>query len=462
MKTELNLDYQSVIAGQATTTNLVLSFTASHVASKDRRPIAFCPVIDRSGSMAGAPLQAAKDAAKLAVRNLRPDDQFALVVFDDEAQCLVPLQTIKDKSAVLKKISAIEEGGSTNLSGGWTLGHGELLNSPADMPRRLLLLTDGQLNVGITEPERVASIAASGLEKNRVRTSCLGFGDGYNEDLLAEMAKRSSGAFHNANDAEQLPAIFAEELEGLQSIATQNLRVRVKPLDFCDRFEQLSDYPLTVLEGGVIQFAVGDLVSDEQRHMVLHLEVPALPCAADGSSVVTLEGEQLVKVEILWDEILPESIEHRTQEQIVRIQAVQNPEEVRVNVSVLPFIASQSAGKVMESVINELDKGNNAAAAAKLKAAMDALRAYGHADAVRDGLIVLEQLQQRIESGEYDGSVRKDSRAYAKFAMTSSSSRVSRSHYVKPSWSKPVPPVAPSSPPTPPAPSDDDDLPPCS
>ena len=448
MKLDLNLDYQSVIVGKATTTNLVLSFTAPHVAPKDRRPIAFCAVIDRSGSMQGKPLQSAKDAAKLAVRNLRGEDRFSLVVFDDEAQCLVPLQTVTDRKAVLERISKIEDGGSTNLSGGWSLGHDELRQAPQNMPRRLLLLTDGQLNVGVTEPERVAAIVASGLEKNQVRTSCLGFGEGYNEDLLADMAKRSSGAFYNANNPEQLPVIFADELEGLQAIAVQNLRVRVKALDFCDRFEQLSDYPLTALEGGITQFAVGDLVSDEQRHMVLQLEVPALPNAADGSPITTLEGEQLLRVEVVWDEILPESIEHRTHEQIVRIQAVQNPDEVRVNLSILPFVASQRAGKVMESAMSDMDKGDAAAALAKLKEAADALRAYQHDDAVQDGLQVLKQLEDRIRAQEYDVSSRKDSRAYAKHMRTTSSMRYSSSQLYKPaSWTKPVPLPPPPTPP---------------
>ena len=469
MKTELKLDYETLCAGKAATTNLVISFTAPHVADKDRRPIAFGVVIDRSGSMEGRPLVAAKDAAKLAVRNLRLEDRFTLVVFDDEAQCLTPLQMIKDKKALLDQISAIETGGSTNICGGWSLGHEELGRSPDDMPRRLLLLTDGQVNVGITEPERVTAIAASGLERSRVRTSCLGFGDAYNEDLLAEMAKRSSGTFYNANDPEQLPMIFAEELEGLQSIAVQNLRVRVKPLDFCDRLDQLSDYPRTELEGGVIQFAVGDLVSDEQRHMVLQIEVPALPCAPDGSPVATLEGEQLVKVEIVWDAILPESIEHRTHEQIVRIQAVQNPEEVRVNVSVLPFVASQRAGKVMESAMLDLDKGHPEAAALKLKAAMEALRAYGNDAAVRDGLVVLAQLEARINADEFDASVRKDTRSMAKHMRATSTSRIAfSSNYEQASWTKRVPlpssppPVAPDASATPkppplPRPGSDDD-----
>jgi hypothetical protein len=58
-----------------------------------------------------------------------------------------------------------------------------------------------------------------------VRTSCLGFGDGYNEDLLNELSKAAGGALHDADSPEKFPAIFQQELDSLLTLSAQNVRV---------------------------------------------------------------------------------------------------------------------------------------------------------------------------------------------------------------------------------------------
>ena len=73
---------------------------------------------------------------------------------------------------------------------GWLLGRDELLKARETAQgiaptRKILLLMDGHLNAGNTEPDGVEALTGAGLEKDGIRTSCLGFGDGYNENILA-------------------------------------------------------------------------------------------------------------------------------------------------------------------------------------------------------------------------------------------------------------------------------------
>lgn len=126
--------------------------------------------------MAGLPLAHAKEAAKVAVRNLRPDDRFGLVIFADEARTVIPLQSAANKQPFYDIIDRVTEGGSTNLTGGWMLGRDELRKAEVGTIRRLLLLSDGLLNRGIVEPAAVRQVVVAGLEQDAVRTSCLGFG----------------------------------------------------------------------------------------------------------------------------------------------------------------------------------------------------------------------------------------------------------------------------------------------
>ena len=111
-------------------------------------------------------------------------------------------------------------------------------------------------------------VVVAGMEQDGVRTSCLGFGDQYNEDLMAELARSTNGQFYDADSPETLPAIFASELEGLQKLAVQNLRLRIQTLDFCEKYSLLGEYPALALPDGRMEFAIGDLVSEEERMFV--------------------------------------------------------------------------------------------------------------------------------------------------------------------------------------------------
>ena len=78
-------------------------------------------VLDRSGSMDGAPIHAVREAICNLLRLLGPNDRLGVVVFDDEAEIVLPLASHNPDTASLR-VRAIETGGSTNLSGGWLKG----------------------------------------------------------------------------------------------------------------------------------------------------------------------------------------------------------------------------------------------------------------------------------------------------------------------------------------------------
>ena len=153
MKIIPQLDYQAVLANQARPIHFALQLQAPEFTSPRPRPAAFVIVLDHSGSMAGLPLQHAKDAAKVAIRNLRKEDSFALAVFESTARVVIPMQSAANKAAFVPLVDQIAPAGSTNLTGGWMLGRDELAKSPPETSRRLLLLSDGLLNVGIVEPQ---------------------------------------------------------------------------------------------------------------------------------------------------------------------------------------------------------------------------------------------------------------------------------------------------------------------
>jgi Ca-activated chloride channel family protein len=359
--------------------------------------MAFCAVLDRSGSMAGRPLDQAKAACAGIIRNLRATDQFALVAFDDRAEVVLPMGTVRDKPRAIEIVRRITDAGSTNLCAGWMLGRDELRKTDESTARRTLLLTDGFLNVGITEKDEVSRIVSDGLERSRIRTATLGFGDSYDENLLENLATISGGNFYDANSAEKLPAIFDSELEGLQRTACQNVRVRVRKLDFCESWNLYASFHSVPLPDGRIEISLGDLSSEESTALVFHLNVLPLPLMPDGTPAATLEGERVLEVEILWDDLTSPALTSRTHTQTIRILPTQDPADIRVNEDVIPTVATQCAGLAVDEATRAANDNKIREAIYILKQALEKIRSLGNEAKATDGIQALESLLLTIE-----------------------------------------------------------------
>jgi hypothetical protein len=106
------------------------------------------------------------------------------------------------------------------------------------------------------------------------------------------------------------------------------------------------------------QLALGDLVSGEERYVVLMLEVLPLPLLPNGSLPTSLEGEELMGLEFAYTSITEEGsdlrLESRTSSHLVRIQGTQNPAEVVQNTELIVVIANQQAADAMRKAANSL------------------------------------------------------------------------------------------------------------
>ena len=125
MKTTVQRDDPASLAASAPPVHRPFPFPApGHDGHRDHS-IAFSVVLDRRGSRRGEPLTSALRAAKTAVQNLRREDPFALITFDEAAEVVIPTGPVSNKPAVLDRIDRIRPGGSTHLTGGWMLGRDE-------------------------------------------------------------------------------------------------------------------------------------------------------------------------------------------------------------------------------------------------------------------------------------------------------------------------------------------------
>jgi Ca-activated chloride channel family protein len=271
--THLDVDLVALEAEDHVT--LMLDLAAPAGEGSARPPVAIQVVLDRSGSMQGDRLEVAKRAIDALVTRLSPEDRLGVVAFDDIVDVVVPAGPLSDKPAVRDAIAVLETGGTTNLSGGLLRGMQEARRIAGDAGATLVLLSDGHANVGETDPDRLASVAAKSRGR-RITTSTIGVGLDHDEHLLSALARGGAGNAHFAEEADTAGAQLAGEVDGLLSVTAQAASIFVRPTGAMHGLTVWNDLPGHGTADGIM-LEIGDLYAGEQRKLVLTFQVPSIP-----------------------------------------------------------------------------------------------------------------------------------------------------------------------------------------
>jgi Ca-activated chloride channel family protein len=184
--------------------------------------------------MAGDKLETAKASAAYLARRLAPTDRLAVVTYEDDVRLELPLTEVgQDQQHLEQALHRIEPGGMTNLSGGWLKGVEQLRAVPGGIgPKKVLLLTDGLANQGVTDPEALVAMARGACDEG-VGTTTIGFSEGFDEELFTGIADVAAGNAYFAGTPEETPGIFAQEFEGLTPRLRRTSRSRSAPPPTC-------------------------------------------------------------------------------------------------------------------------------------------------------------------------------------------------------------------------------------
>ena len=107
-------------------TYVLIEAMPTGVAAGVKMPLNFSLVLDHSGSMSGAKLDSLKEAAKLAVDQMGPQDLISIVIFDDKVKVVAPSQPVSDGQGLKEQIDGVRAGGGTAISRGMKSGLQEL------------------------------------------------------------------------------------------------------------------------------------------------------------------------------------------------------------------------------------------------------------------------------------------------------------------------------------------------
>jgi Mg-chelatase subunit ChlD len=192
-------------------------------------PLNLVLVIDRSGSMAGDRIARVKQSLRALIETIREVDLVSIVSFSDEARVDLKPSRKSDRIAIEHAVDQLEARGATNLYDGLMLAY-RIAKKRMDRNKsnRIILLTDGIANRGVTDSSEIARDSAR-MGRPDIDLSTIGLGADFNRQLLRELADKGRGTVHFVADNADIHKTFVMEVDSLLSPAARDVRMT---LDF--------------------------------------------------------------------------------------------------------------------------------------------------------------------------------------------------------------------------------------
>ncbi len=196
-----------------------------------RTPLALSFVIDVSGSMDDDnKIVHTREALRNSLLELKDGDVVSLVIFNNEARVVASnvILSSASRAILVAQVEALRAGGGTNIEAGLVVGYKEMAKFPAGNVKRLILLTDGQSNVGTLTPDQIAKEAAvRRIEGARIST--IGLGIDVNEALLRRIAEAGQGHYYFAENARTLTKILRDGLQTTVTPVAKDVTLEIEP-----------------------------------------------------------------------------------------------------------------------------------------------------------------------------------------------------------------------------------------
>lgn len=381
---------QSVIPSSGGKVYLRLSLKAlAHEVGEDRPPINVGLVLDRSGSMRGRRIAAAKEAARMALSRLGRDDIVSLVAYNHNVDILQPARNLDDHATFTSAIDRLAADGRTALYAGVAEGGRQVERHLKELQiNRVILMSDGLANVGPSSPGELAKLGQK-LGGKGMSVTTIGLGLGYNEDLMQRLALASDGNHAFAETPEDLIRIFNAEFGDALSIAAQDIEIIIevragfRPVRVLGREAEI--------DGTRVKVRLNQLTALTDRYLIVELD-------ASGSTSKT----EIDVASIKADYLDLQAGKRRNTE--ARIRAEISDDSARQEASrdneVMSEITTQIATERSEMAVELRDKGDLAGARKLLKENATILKksrarlAVGEAPASAKALSELKRLEE--------------------------------------------------------------------
>ncbi len=173
-------------------------------------------LLDVSGSM-NEPnkLPLVQRSLAMLAQKLREDDRVAIVVYAGAAGCVLESTPGSNKEKILASIYNLQAGGSTNGGEGIRLAYSLAeKNFIEGGSNRVILCTDGDFNVGVTDTQSLVELMKEQAKKN-IFLTCLGYGAGnYNDSMMEKISKDGNGVYGMVDSDREAKKLMVDQLTG--------------------------------------------------------------------------------------------------------------------------------------------------------------------------------------------------------------------------------------------------------
>lgn len=370
---------------QVTELEVLVGIQAAAPAGSTRPQVNLGLVLDRSGSMHGPKLAMTLAATRQAVQRLTPEDYVSLTAFNHKAEVLLESQPALNPDSLLAALEQLWAQGETNLWEGLCAGGQQVqASSHARRINRLVVMTDGEANCGQTSSQALCQQVAA-LAREGIQTTTLGFGAGYNEQLLSSMARCGQGNHYYLEDHHQVAEFFQLEVASLLATVGTEVRLELRPSPGV-QVEWLAKVHLD--EGDRCQLA--NLVLHQPLAVALRLRVAA-----------EIQADQLLEVVLSWH--CPQQGQRQQQLARLSLPAVSAAEWERLESCprVEEAVAIALATRETERAMDHLRRGEEQTALTILKAAKR-LPGLPFGEQLR-----LQDLVRTLEQGDHSSGHKK-------------------------------------------------------
>lgn len=241
----------------------------------------------------------ARAALHALINQLRNDDVLSLVIYDNEVDVLWPASPVGPRKDELRHlVNEVYPRGRTNLGGGMNEGYRQVgRNLQREYVNRVILLSDGLANEGITDPRRLADIAQR-QRTTGVSLTTIGVGLDYNENLMVDLSEQGGGNYYFIENPENLASVLRREFDQLSSVLAQSVILELElgggvTLHDVIGFEYRR-------EGTKVKVPIGDLYANDSRELCAEISVPP-----GRGSLTVAQGRLVWQVESAVEKTFP-------------------------------------------------------------------------------------------------------------------------------------------------------------
>ncbi len=408
---KLNCSYISTSGGTA---YLQIFITTPEIVRRgdDRRPMNISVVLDRSGSMSDeGKMDFAKAALNKLIDQLYPEDIFSLVVYDDVVDVLRSASKVGNKQNLKRLVNEVYPRNSTNLGGGMIEGLRQVeRNIGKEYVNRVILLSDGLANQGITDPRELSKIAKRYRSKS-ISLTAMGVGLEYNENLMVGLAESGGGNYYFIESPRSLASIMSKEFNTLSSVVAQNASIDLKLGRGVNVLDVIGCEH--ALANGVYTIPVGDLYSNESREFTVELSIPE-----GNGTVIVATGTLNYETKAARVEVCPSFTATLRYSRDVAVIEKSRDMDVQAKADV-----AVSTRKV-DNAMKALDEGRADEAKAELQSAQDVLMASPATATSGAGAAAIQEQAARL--GSFSKSLNSDDARKAKKSIQYENYRVQK------------------------------------